>query len=338
MPGGMPQGTLLGVILYILYINPVGFPAEVTLKHSELIHNYLEVFDDVPELTQSRETLPNGLKSIKFMDDATIQEAINLKTALRYSLDQDELTLPSEGSLLQHQLELIKTLSDDREMVLNSSKTKLFIVNFTNNFQFRPLLNIPGVNNNLEVLHETKLLGYWLTNDMKPAKHVEYLLKICYKRLWAISQLKRARVPDHDILHFFFIKIRSVLESNAPVFHSMLTQESSSDIERVQKIALRVILDDDYVDYQTACTTLEVDSLENRRKKLCLNFALKCLNSEKFKDMFKFNTVAEDYKIRVPDKFDVPFAKSSRYKKSPKVYLTNLLNEHFESIRLSKSD
>ena len=54
--------------------------------------------------------------------------------------------------------------------------------------------------------------------------------------------------------------------------------------------------------------------------------------------MFKFNTVAEDYKIRVPDKFDVPFAKSSRYKKSPKVYLTNLLNEHFESIRLSKSD
>ena len=136
----MPQGTLLGVILYILYINPVGFPAEVTLKHSELIHNYLEVFDDVPELTQSRETLPNGLKSIKFMDDATIQEAINLKTALRYSLDQDELTLPSEGSLLQHQLELIKTLSDDREMVLKSSKTKLFIVNFTNNFQFRPLL------------------------------------------------------------------------------------------------------------------------------------------------------------------------------------------------------
>ena len=28
MPGGMPQGTLLGVILYILYINPVGFPSE----------------------------------------------------------------------------------------------------------------------------------------------------------------------------------------------------------------------------------------------------------------------------------------------------------------------
>ena len=30
IPGGTTQGTLLGVILYILYINPVGFPAEIT--------------------------------------------------------------------------------------------------------------------------------------------------------------------------------------------------------------------------------------------------------------------------------------------------------------------
>ena len=35
MPGGAPQGTLLGGILYILDINPVGFPAEIT-NHPEI--------------------------------------------------------------------------------------------------------------------------------------------------------------------------------------------------------------------------------------------------------------------------------------------------------------
>ena len=331
MPGGMPQGTLLGVILYILYINPVGFPAEVTLKCSEAIHNYLEVFENIPEVCQSNEPLPGNLKSIKFMDDATLQESINLKTSLTYSPDENGFVLPSEGSLLQHQLDLIKKLSDDREMVLNPDKTNLFIVNFTDNYQFKPLLKIPDLDEPLEVVSETKLLGYWLTLDMKPHKHVEYLLEICYKRLWAISKLKRARVPDQDILKFFFVKIRSVLESNAPVFHSMLTQDDSNDIERVQKIALRVILDDDYVDYTTACATLNIETLETRRRKLSLNFALKCLKNEKFKDLFKLNTVGAHYKIRDVDRFDVPFAKSSRYKKSPKVYLTNLLNEHFRN-------
>ena len=111
----------------------------------------------------------------------------------------------------------------------------------------------------------------------------------------------------------------------------MLTQEDSNDIERVQKIAVRVILDDDYVDYTTACASLNIETLETRRRKLSLNFALKCLKNDKFKDLFKFNTVGAHYKIREVDKFDVPFAKSSRYKKSPKVYLTNLLNEHLNT-------
>ena len=73
MPGGMPQGTLLGVILYILYINPVGFPGEVTNSCSSVIHNYMEVFDTIPDAIQPQDSLPSYLQSIKFMDYATIQ-------------------------------------------------------------------------------------------------------------------------------------------------------------------------------------------------------------------------------------------------------------------------
>ena len=96
-------------------------------------------------------------------------------------------------------------------MVLNSAKTKLFIVNFTDDHQYQSLLTIPGSASPIELSFETKLLGYWLTVDMSPSTHVEYILDIVYKRLWAISRLKSAAVSEEDILHFFNVKIRSVL-------------------------------------------------------------------------------------------------------------------------------
>ena len=122
-----------------------------------------------------------------------------------------------------------------------------------------------------------------------------------------------------------------MLETNAPVFHSMLTQDNSEDIERVQKIVLKVVLDDKYDDYQTACATLKVESLETRRTKLCLKFALKCLKNEKFKDFFELNKAREFYQFRDLDRFYVPFAATTRYQNSPKNYLSGLLNEHFRT-------
>ena len=166
-------------------------------------------------------------------------------------------------------------------MSLNSDKTCLFIVNFTQKFQFRPLLTIPGCTLPIERVLQTKLLGYWFTHDMKTKKHVDHILSICYKRIWAVRKLKQSGVSDLDILHFYFMKIRSVLESNCVVYHPMLTQEESHDIERIQKIVLKIILDNRYVDYHQSCLLLNVQSLQLRRVKLslghldfwgCLNF------------------------------------------------------------------
>ena len=66
MPGGMPQGTLLGVILYILYINPVGFPSEATIEISDVVHNYWNVLDVIPDLPQNSHALPDTMLSTKF--------------------------------------------------------------------------------------------------------------------------------------------------------------------------------------------------------------------------------------------------------------------------------
>ena len=73
--------------------------------------------------------------------------------------------------------------------------------------------------------------------------------------------------------------IRSVLEQSAVVWH----------IERVQKVALKIILGERYSSYSEALELTGLESLKSRRKKLCLNFAKKCLKSDFTCDMFQEN-------------------------------------------------
>ena len=59
------------------------------------------------------------------------------------------------------------------------------------------------------------------------------------------------------------------------VWHSSITDEESTSIERVQKTALRIILKEDYVDYSSALELTGLESLHERRTQLALNFAKK---------------------------------------------------------------
>ena len=88
LPGGCPQGTLIGVILYILYINPIGFPGEVTLAINNILVKYWNQMDNIPDLLPGSSSLPSRMNSAKFMDDPRIQEAIDLKTCLATKLDR----------------------------------------------------------------------------------------------------------------------------------------------------------------------------------------------------------------------------------------------------------
>ena len=337
MSGGCPQGTLIGVILYILYINPIGYPGEITIQISDILHNYWTNIGIIPDLIPStNNVLHPTMNSAKFMDDATLQESIDLTSSLATKLDRSGplpywessgKILPNDNTLMQEEIKKIKEISDAREMVLNADKTKLMIVNFTHSHQFQSLLAIPQ-SSKIELCFETKLLGYWLTVDMKPYKHVKHILKVSYSRLWSISRLKHAGVSDDDIFHFYTMKIRTVLEYAAPVFTSMLTQQDKCEIERIQKIVLKIILSDNYTTYDEACVKLKTISLEKRRKHLSLKFALSCLDNPQHKHMFKQRS-STYYKLRNIRSFEEPFCHYQRYYTSPLPYLTRLLNEYF---------
>ena len=84
-----------------------------------------------------------------------------------------------------------------------------------------------------------------------------------------------------------------------------------------------------YTSYADALETLSLESLETRRIKLCLKFALRAEKHPKFSTWFIRETKTRVTRS-VPNKYFGTRTKHARLEKGPISYLTNLLNQHYD--------
>ena len=118
--------------------------------------------------------------------------------------------------------------------------------------------------------------------------------------------------------------IRSVIEYNSNVWFSSITNEERENLERVQRVACKIILKDDYENYNQALETLNLQTLSDRRQMLARRFAEKCTKSDRFKDLFPLNDNLMG--ARNKEKFKVNFASTDRLKNSTIPAMQRLLN------------
>ena len=192
------------------------------------------------------------------------------------------------------------------------------IFNFTNDWKFNTRLSIE--NQKIEQIKETKLLGVWITDDLKWSKNTSEIVRNSYARMSIIRKLKAFQVPTDDLINIYILYIRSRLEQSAVVWHSSLTHGEVKELERVQKVALRLILGDYYINYDHARLVTAIQTLSERRTQLCTKFAKKSIKNETFKDLFQLNTNSHH------EKFHVTFAKTDRLKNSAIPFMQRLLN------------
>ena len=134
-------------------------------------------------------------------------------------------------------------------------------------------------------------------------------------------------MPLNDFIIIYIIYIRSYLEQSCVVWHSALTKENSENLERVQKIALRIILKEKYENYEVALKITKLKTLAERREKLCLKFASNCIKNPKTASMFPPNNVST-VDTRDKDPYHVQTATTERLKRSAIPYMQRLLNKN----------
>ena len=106
------------------------------------------------------------------------------------------------------------------------------------------------------------------------------------KRRLLLKRINSFGATTEEMVHLWTIYCRSVLEQSAVVWSSPLTEENKMDLERTQKIFAKIILKNQYSNYNEALLKLNLQSLEDRRNELSLKFAKNCLLNEKFRDLF----------------------------------------------------
>jgi len=76
---------------------------------------------------------------------------------------------------------------------------------------------IQGPTGNIEQVSSVKLLGVHLDANFSWKSHVEAISSKATQRLYFLKLLKRAGVPNHQLLHFYLAVVRLILEYAAPV-------------------------------------------------------------------------------------------------------------------------
>ena len=303
--GGGPQGATVGLLEYLSQSN------------------------------NSADCVEEGNR-FRFIDDLSVLEIVNLLTVgiTSFNLKQEvpndipvhNQFIPAENLKSQEWLDNINAWTKEQKMMLNEKKTKTMIFNYTRNYQFTTRLHVND--KPLEVINSTRLLGTIIQDNLLWDLNTAELVKKANARMELLRKVASFGTNYEELTNMYILFVRSLLEQSATVWHSSLTEDNKSDLERVQKTALKVILGERYKSYQQALNLLCLETLNDRRESLCLTFAIKSSKNPKTKQMFPKNEKSHTMGTRKCEKFKVQHAHNDRLKNSAIIFMQNLLNQH----------
>jgi hypothetical protein len=314
LPGGGPQGTLLGLIEYFIQSN----------DNADCV---------------------DADKRFKFVDDLSVLELVmlagllteyNFKQHVASDIGIDELYVPPTSIGTQDTLNKISDWTETNMMKLNKDKTN-YMVFSRSDTEFATRLTLEG--QTLDRVEEVKIVGVWLSTWLDWDRNTREVCRRAYARMTMLTKLKYVGVPKEDLINIYILYVRSLLEYCSVVWHSTLTVEQSHDLERVQKLCLKIILGDDYCGYDSALVSCGLEKLSVRREARCLKFGLKSLLHPTHSAMFPVNpqVLTNPDNTRSSEHFLVNFARTDSYRDSAIPYIQRMLNNYVQNQQRTRS-
>ena len=187
--------------------------------------------------------------------DKCITTAISDPVIRPSPLNYHERTMqvyPSENSLLQENLLKIQNFTLNNRMVINEKKSNLMVFNKSRKIDFLPEFAFKN-GNNLEVVDRTRLLGVIISSDIRWQANTLSMCSGAMAKMWLLRRMKLVKLEPELILDYYIKEVRPVVEQAVPIWNSGLTKSEVRDIEKIQKLAMKIIFGHQYISYQSAC-------------------------------------------------------------------------------------
>ena len=184
----------------------------------------------------------------KFVDDTTVDEIIDKNGV----------------STIQNTINDLTTQISAEKFQLNESKCKELRIGFSKPSAYFDQITVNGIP--LEIVSSAKILELNVSSNLKWNEHIYEVITKARKRLYFLTQLKRAKVATNELVLFYCTCIRPILEYASPVFHNGLTKYLSNDLKMVQKRAMRITFP--WTSYTDALPLAGLQQLDVRRDEL----------------------------------------------------------------------
>ena len=242
--GGSPQGSFLGQQAYTSGCHDNTDQLDIQEE------NKFQYIDDL------------DLLELLILTDVLIEYDFRAHVASDIAIGQR--FLPPSATKTQSYHEGISVWTKENLMKINSDKSKYTLHTRTKE-DFASRFTLDGCLIDRET--NTKVLGVWIGEDPSSWDlNTRQIMKRTYASMSILTKLKYAGLSRTKLLHIYSLHIRSSMEYCSVVWHDNLTKAQSNAIERLQMVALKIILgkdcprkEDGHFDYVKALIICKLD-------------------------------------------------------------------------------
>ena len=173
-----------------------------------------------------------------YIDDMNGIERLNIKSGVTaVTENRQKISIHAKNS--ERFFTGVEMASNGIGMKINPTKTQLLCISPAGNEHIQSYVRL--ANTKITSTDELKICGFRFGSKPTVENQVVAIEKKFNTRIWALRNLKRSGFKETELKECYISLIRPVFDYTAVVYHSLLTADQSTRLERLQKRAMKII-------------------------------------------------------------------------------------------------
>ena len=266
---------------------------------------------------------PDAGVGVKFIDDISAAVKCDVTGAQMFISTQKERRIIHARDC-QVFFENVKNNCERRGMRVNDGKTQLLCISTAINYDVRA--EITAGESNIQSADTLKIVGFTFGRRPGAAAHVDALRRNYGARAHVIRHLKQNDIDQDTLVKVYCSLIRPIFEFAIPAFHTLLTDEQSEALERMQRQSLKTIFGWK-VPYSSCLEKAGIETLKQRREALFNRFTHKAFESDRYNERWFTPHQRSSYGLRKENLVVQKFAYRDRLKNAPCYKMREIINQ-----------